>query len=65
MNISDNLFSDPALISGIGSVLDVGATLETLGADLGLDDADALRADWIVVGQNLQASISSYEQEQK
>ncbi|MCB9810879.1 MAG: hypothetical protein H6779_00745 [Candidatus Nomurabacteria bacterium] len=62
-----SLFAEPSLIEGMGSVVDIGATMQRYNESMSEREADiiALKNDWMAVGEDLSKSIKSYEQKEK
>jgi len=65
--IFGSLFAEPTLIEGVGSVIDIGATMQRYNESKTEKEADfiALKNDWMAVGEDLGKSIKSYEQKEK
>jgi len=57
--LSTFLFASPSFLEGIARILDVGGTLQEYNRSPSGDEADckAIAADWLAIGEDLQASI--------
>ena len=62
---SNKIFARLPFVMGISSVLDMGGTLQVNNPPEieKKMDIEALKNDWEIVGENLNFSISIYEQE--
>lgn len=62
MNRTDFLFAIPSFISGMASVLDLGATLVQYNESFTPAEADfkAMQADWGVVGMDIIAAMNEW-----
>ena len=65
MGSSYFLFARPTLISGMATVLDIGATLMLYNESKIPREADyrALKCDWETVGEDIATAIAQFEQE--
>jgi len=55
-------FADPSFASGVARTLDLWGQFDAYNESDSVDEADgkAIAADWLVVGQDLQAAIEHY-----
>ena len=63
MNRSDILFATPSFLGGLSSVLDLGSTLTQYNTSStpAKADANAIRADWEAVGNDLRTAMAQYQ----
>jgi len=60
------LFADPSFLSGFGTVLDVGGTLNMYNGSASEEEADnrALASDWAVIGKHLRRAAQALEEKE-
>jgi hypothetical protein len=65
MGKTDFLFARPSFLSGMASVLDVGATFTEYNESKDGTEADkrAIASDWTVTGKDIVGAIKQYENE--
>ena len=58
-----HLFAQPSVLTGIARLFDIGGFLNTYNESESDDEADylALFADWLAVGDSLEAAIEQHE----
>lgn len=59
--MTDFLFAMPSFISGFGSVIDLGGTMEIFNESRSPSEADrlAMANDWAVVGNDIRNAMAS------
>lgn len=59
------LYAEPSFLEGMARVLDLGATLQQYRSSRTEDEADmeAMRDDWVAVGEDIRVSMAVYEQQ--
>ncbi|HIJ54505.1 MAG TPA: hypothetical protein HPQ03_00100 [Deltaproteobacteria bacterium] len=64
---TDFLYARPTFISGVSRVMDLGNTLNEYNSTFLPSVADyyAIKSDWIMVGSDIQAGISAYDEKEK
>ncbi|MGI6252104.1 MAG: hypothetical protein ACOYJV_01575 [Aminivibrio sp.] len=64
MYSTDFLFAKPGFFGGMAATLDIGSTLTIYNESASPEEADAkaMESDWGVVGQDILAAMSGFEQ---
>lgn len=65
-SLTFSLFARPSFIEGIGRIFDLGSSYQVYNRHRTGTDADlnALKRDWLMVGDDIQAAIEDYDKEQ-
>ena len=66
MSRTDYLFACPGFLGGMASVLDLGATLVLYNDSPTTEEADAqaIKSDWEVVGNDIRAAMAEMDRKQ-
>jgi len=65
-HLTGHLYATPSVIEGVGRLFDISGTLSEYNYSEDGEEADylAIKADWLVVGDDMRAAVKQYQERQ-